>query len=92
MTTAPWLSQFMQRFGRSAGFMVGAAGGATGALICATALYYSSFPLFLLGSYFTGIYMSAHGFYRFAATDIEQHQQSGNGQQDFSSILKKLQA
>jgi MFS family permease len=25
--------------------------------------------LFLLGSYFTGIYMSAHGFYRFAATD-----------------------
>ena len=28
-----------------------------------------NFPLFLVGSYFTGIYMSAQGFYRFAATD-----------------------
>jgi len=28
-----------------------------------------SFPLFLLGSFCTGIYMSAQGFYRFAAVD-----------------------
>lgn len=69
MTTAPWMSQFMQRFGRTAGFMVGTTGGATGALLCATAIYIGSFPLLLIGSYFTGIYLSAHGFYRFAATD-----------------------
>ena len=69
MTTAPWLSAFMARFGRTKGFMLGAAGGATGALLSAIAIYISSFPLLLLGSYFTGIYMSAHGFYRFAASD-----------------------
>ena len=33
-------------------------------------LYYGSFTLFLLGSYLTGIYMSAQGFYRFAAADM----------------------
>jgi MFS family permease len=69
MTTAPWLSAFMQSYGRRAGFFVGAAGGAVGGAIGAYALMVASFPLFLLGSYFTGIYMSAHGFYRFAATD-----------------------
>ena len=70
MTTAPWLSQFMQRFGRTAGFILGAAGGALGALICAYAIFTSSFTFLLIGSYFTGIYMSAQGFYRFAATDL----------------------
>jgi len=69
MTTAPWMSQVMQRWGRRAGFFVGATGGAAGAMIGAWALATSSFPLFLVGSYFTGIYMSAHGFYRFAAVD-----------------------
>jgi MFS family permease len=69
MTTAPWMSAVMQRFGRRFGFFCGVAGGAVGAAIGAYALTVSSFPLFLLGSYFTGIYMSAHGFYRFAAID-----------------------
>lgn len=69
MTTAPWMSQVMQRFGRRAGFLIGTLGGALGAAIGAYGLIESSFPLFLLGSYFTGIYMSAHGFYRFAAID-----------------------
>ncbi len=69
MTTAPWLSSFMQKFGRTKGFMLGAAGGAIGAILSALAIYTSSFPLLLIGSYFTGIYMSAHGFYRFAASD-----------------------
>ena len=69
MTTAPWLSQLMQRFGRKAGFFVGAAGGLIGAAICAWALTLESFWLFILGSYLTGIYMSAQGFYRFAAAD-----------------------
>lgn len=69
MTTAPWMSQLMQKQGRRTGFFVGTLGGAAGAAICAWALLLSSFPLFLLGSYLTGIYMSAQGFYRFAAID-----------------------
>jgi MFS family permease len=69
MTTAPWLSSVMQRAGRVPGFLIGAAGGAAGAAICATALLWNSFPLFLIGSYMTGIYLSAQGFFRFAAAD-----------------------
>ncbi len=69
MTTAPWMSNVMQRFGRRTGFLCGTLGGGIGAAVAAYALSVSSFPLFLLGSYFTGIYMSAHGFYRFAAID-----------------------
>jgi MFS family permease len=69
MTTAPWLSNVMQRFGRRTGFWIGAMGGLTGALICAYALSIPNFWLFLAGSYLTGIYMSAQGFYRFAASD-----------------------
>ena len=69
MTTAPWLSTVMQRYGRRAGFVVGAAGGLLGAIVCAWALTLGSFTLFLLGSYLTGIYMSSQGFFRFAAAD-----------------------
>ncbi len=69
MTTAPWLSPLMQRRGRQFGFILGALGGAIGALIAAYGLYIGSFLTLLIGSYFTGIYMSAQGFYRFAATD-----------------------
>ena len=69
MTTAPWLSAFMQSRGRRAGFLVGTFGGLAGAVISAFALSRGSFGLFLLGSYLTGIYMSAQGFYRFAAAD-----------------------
>lgn len=69
MTTAPWLSPFMQRFGRRAGFMLGAGGGFLGAMIAAIGLYIGNFWIFVAGGYLTGIYMSAQGFYRFAATD-----------------------
>ena len=69
MTTAPWLSPLMQRHGRKYGFFIGAIGGAIGAAISAYALTIRSFELLLVGSYFTGIYMSAQGFYRFAAAD-----------------------
>ena len=69
MTTAPWISPLMQRRGRQFGFFIGAIGGAIGAAIAAIGLYLGSFPTLLLGSYFTGIYMSAQGFYRFAAAD-----------------------
>src|SRR6056297_4235452 len=69
MLAANPLSWFMQRAGRKAGFFVGAGAGATGAAIGAYGLYLASFPIFLLGSLITGIYMSAQGFYRFAAAD-----------------------
>ncbi len=70
MTTAPWLSPLMQRAGRRAGFLVGAAGGLVGSGISAYALTIDSFWVFLVGSYFTGIYMSSQGFFRFAAADV----------------------
>ena len=50
MTTAPWLSTLMQRWGRRAGFLAGALGGLVGAMICASALTITKFWVFLLGS------------------------------------------
>ena len=69
MITAPWLSPLMQRHGRRLGFVIGAIAGAVGALVAAYGLYVGSFGILLAGSLITGIYMSAQGFYRFAATD-----------------------
>jgi MFS family permease len=69
MTTAPWLSQLMQNRGRRLGFFIGAIGGLIGSGIAAYALSIGNFWLFLAGSYLTGTYMSAQGFYRFAAAD-----------------------
>jgi MFS family permease len=69
MTTAPWLSKIMQLYGRKKGFVIGAFGGFIGAAIGAFALSHNNFWLFLIGSYMTGIYMSAQGFFRFAVTD-----------------------
>jgi predicted MFS family arabinose efflux permease len=69
MTTAPWISPLMQRRGRTFGFVLGATAGAMGGLLGMVGLIAQSFPVFLAGAYCTGIYMSAQGFYRFAATD-----------------------
>jgi MFS family permease len=69
MLSATPLSAIMQRYGRRAGFVLGSAGGTIGAAVGAWGLMSSSFGLFLLGSLFTGLYMSAQGFYRFAAAD-----------------------
>ena len=69
MLAATPVSAIMQKFGRRTGFLVGVTGGALGGAIGALGLYLSSFPVFLLGSFFTGFYMSAQGFYRFAAAD-----------------------
>ena len=63
------MSWFMGRYGRRAGFWLGSFGGTLGALIGAYALTQSSFPLFLVGAFFTGWYQSAQGFFRFAAAD-----------------------
>ncbi len=69
MISANPLSMVMQRFGRKAGFLIGTMGGAAGAAIAGYGLYLASFPVYLAGSFLTGIYMSAQGFYRFAAAD-----------------------
>ena len=69
MASAPVLSALMERHGRRTGFLIGAAGGALGGLLCTLALLSGSFPLFLVGSLLSGLYMSGQGFYRFAATD-----------------------
>jgi MFS family permease len=69
MLSANPLSSFMSRYGRAAGLALGAGGGAAGAAVGAWGLIASSFALFLLGSFLTGLYMSAQGFYRFAAAD-----------------------
>ncbi len=69
MLAATPLSAFMQAHGRRAGFWLACAGGALGAALAAYALFAGSFVLFLAGSLLSGLYMSANGFYRFAATD-----------------------
>lgn len=70
MLTATPLSAFMARYGRRAGFVLGTFGGAFGAAIGAYGLSRSSFPLFLVGALLSGTYMSAQGFFRFAAADM----------------------
>lgn len=69
MLAANPLSMIMQRYGRRVGFFVGALAGALGGAVGAYGLYLHSFEVFLIGSLLTGIYMSAQGFYRFAAAD-----------------------
>jgi MFS family permease len=69
MLTATPISAFMQRHGRRAGFAVGALGGGIGGALGAFALLQQSFTLFVIAALFTGVYMSAQGFYRFAAAD-----------------------
>ncbi len=59
MFSATPMSAIMQRFGRRVGFSIGAAGGAIGAAISAYGLYTASFGTFLVGSLFTGVYMSS---------------------------------
>ncbi len=69
MLFATPISHIMQKYGRRTGFFLGALGGALGGGIGAYGLMLQSFPVFLAGSFLTGAYMSAQGFYRFAAAD-----------------------
>ena len=69
MLTAPFMSSLMQSYGRRFGFVIGALSGAVGSAVCVAGLFYGSFAVFLFGSFLIGVYMSAQGFYRFAATD-----------------------
>jgi len=70
MLSATPMSLFMARFGRRAGFLLGAASGAAGAALGAVAVLTGAFALLLAGAVFTGVYMAAQGFMRFAAADV----------------------
>lgn len=74
MLTAPLMAALMGRFGRRAGFLIGAAAGALGAFLAMTAIESKSFALLCAGTALTGLYMSGHNFYRFAAADLASPQ------------------
>ena len=68
LTTLP-LSFMMKRYGRRAGFTLGAVFAVLGALLCAVAVYTGSFWLLCFGVLVLGGYMAAGQYYRFAAAD-----------------------
>ena len=68
--SARFLSGFMARRGRRAGFTIACVIAAFGAAIAFAGLETGSFVLFTLGCTLIGVYMSAQGFYRFAAADV----------------------
>lgn len=68
LVTLP-ISFLMKRYGRRAGFTVGAASAMVGAAVCATAVRLGNFWLLCLGMLFFGAYFAAGQYYRFAAAD-----------------------
>jgi len=71
LSTVP-ASMLMRRFGRRAGFTVGAVTGILGALICSLALWLSSFWLLCCGTIVFGVYNAFGQYYRFAAADASK--------------------
>ncbi len=69
MFAAPAASLFMGRFGRRAGFLLGALSGATAGALSAWSLLLDNFAVLLAGAACFGIYQAFQGFYRFAAAD-----------------------
>lgn len=70
MSTALPASFFMRRFGRRAGFSLGALAGSGGAAISALALHQRSLVLLCIGAVFLGVFQGCGSFYRFAALEI----------------------
>jgi MFS family permease len=68
LTTLP-LSFLMKRYGRRAGFTLGAWCAIAGSLLCALAVYRASFWLLCFGVLVLGAYFAAGQYYRFAAAD-----------------------
>ncbi len=62
----------MRRFGRRAGFSVGALLGCFGALLCGLAVWQATFALLCLGAAICGAYMAFGQEYRFAAADAAE--------------------
>jgi MFS family permease len=69
LTTLP-VSMLMKRYGRRAGFGLGAACAILGALVCAYAVYAGSFMLLCAGTLILGVYFAAGQYYRFAAAEV----------------------
>jgi MFS family permease len=63
-------SLFMQRFGRRAGFALGATLGCIAGLAAAMAVFVHSFGLFLFATLLVGAYSGFAQYYRFAAADV----------------------
>jgi MFS family permease len=68
LSTIP-LSFMMKRYGRRAGFTLGALFATFGSLICAVAVYRGDFWLLCFGVLVLGAYFAAGQYYRFAAAD-----------------------
>ncbi len=68
MATLP-LSIFMQRYGRRAGFMLGAAAIIIGGAVSVYAIIFAQFWWFCVGSVFLGFAQASAFYYRLAATD-----------------------
>lgn len=62
-------SMFMHRFGRKAGFLLGAAFGVAAGLLAAIAIWLENFPLFVVANMLVGSYQAFAQYYRFAAAD-----------------------
>jgi MFS family permease len=63
-------SWFMQRFGRRAGFALGATMGCLAGLAAAAAVHIHSFALFLFAAFLVGCFSGFAQYYRFAAADV----------------------
>ena len=68
LTSLP-LSFVMKRYGRQAGFTLGAVFAIIGSIICAAAVYSQSFWMLCFGVLVLGAYFAAGQYYRFAAAD-----------------------
>lgn len=68
LTTVP-MSLLMKRFGRRAGFTLGAWCAVLGSLLCAGAVWAENFWLLCAGTFVLGMYFAAGQYYRFAAAD-----------------------
>ena len=62
-------SLFMQRYGRKAGFLLGAILGGVAGLLAAVAIWMQSFPLFVAANMLVGSYQAFAQYYRFAAAE-----------------------
>ena len=62
-------SLFMQRFGRKAGFLLGASLGTIAGLLAAIAIWRESFSLFVAANMLVGSYQAFAQYYRFAAAE-----------------------
>ncbi len=63
-------AHFMQRFGRRAGFLIGASAGIIAGLLATWAIFERTFLVFVFATFLQGIYQAFAQYYRFAATDV----------------------